>query len=75
MKSLLRRCKNCGAYTLRKDRCPRCGGEVAVPHPPKFSPEDKYQRYRLLQKLALGEIELREDTKRKLLEELSRGFG
>ena len=43
---LLRKCVQCGAYTLRRDRCPYCGGPVRVPHPPKFSPEDKYGKYR-----------------------------
>ena len=51
MDSILRRCKKCGRYTMRKDRCPYCGGELEVPHPPKFSPEDKYGRDRVLMKL------------------------
>jgi H/ACA ribonucleoprotein complex subunit 3 len=44
---LLRRCVKCGSYTLRKDVCPRCGGAVHIPHPPKFSPDDKYLKYRI----------------------------
>ncbi|MCW3994166.1 MAG: RNA-protein complex protein Nop10 [Candidatus Bathyarchaeota archaeon] len=44
---LLRKCKGCGKYTLRKDSCPCCGGKVRVPHPPKFSPDDKYLKYRM----------------------------
>ena len=36
------RCKVCGAYTF-KDTC--CGRTVS-PHPPKFSPDDKYGKYR-----------------------------
>ena len=43
---LLRKCSVCGRYTLRVDKCPVCGGNVRIPHPPKFSPEDKYVRYR-----------------------------
>jgi len=43
---LLRKCARCGRYTLRRDRCPVCGGPVVVPHPPRFSPEDKYVAYR-----------------------------
>jgi H/ACA ribonucleoprotein complex subunit 3 len=27
--------------------CPYCGGKVHIPHPPKFSPDDKYVRYRM----------------------------
>lgn len=44
---LLRKCDNCQRYTLRSDKCPYCGGKVRVPHPPKFSPDDKYLRYRM----------------------------
>jgi len=44
---ILKRCEKCGKYTLRKDECPYCGGKVRVPHPPKFSPDDKYIRYRM----------------------------
>ncbi len=44
---LLRRCEKCGRYTLRTDLCPYCGGPVLVPHPPKFSPADKYLKYRM----------------------------
>jgi H/ACA ribonucleoprotein complex subunit 3 len=69
MRSLLRRCTNCGAYTLSKERCPRCGGSVKVPHPPKFSPEDKYQRYRILQKLLTGALPVGEETKEKILKD------
>jgi len=43
---LLRRCGECGRYTLRQDACPQCGGRVNIPHPSKFSPEDKYAKYR-----------------------------
>jgi len=69
MRSLLRRCTNCGAYTLSKERCPHCGGPVKVPHPPKFSPEDKYQRYRILQKLLTGALPVGEETKEKILKD------
>jgi len=43
---LLRKCKECGKYTLRHDKCPYCGGQVHIPHPAKFSPNDKYAKYR-----------------------------
>ncbi|MGC8543127.1 MAG: RNA-protein complex protein Nop10 [Vulcanisaeta sp.] len=71
MDSILRRCKKCGRYTVRKDRCPYCGGELEVPHPPKFSPEDKYGRYRLLMKIMSGEIKLNQDTVKTILTKLS----
>ncbi|MFH1328322.1 MAG: RNA-protein complex protein Nop10 [Candidatus Bathyarchaeota archaeon] len=43
---LLRKCRACGEYTFNQSNCPKCGGEVHMPHPPKFSIEDKYARYR-----------------------------
>ncbi len=54
MRWLMRRCRECGRYTLRRDRCPVCGGELYVPHPPRFSPEDKYVAYRYRLKLVAG---------------------
>jgi H/ACA ribonucleoprotein complex subunit 3 len=48
---LLRNCGKCRNYTLKKSMCPYCGGTVAVPHPPKFSPEDKYLKYRMALKM------------------------
>jgi H/ACA ribonucleoprotein complex subunit 3 len=44
---LMRRCTKCGNYTLNTDVCPVCGGAVRIPHPPKFSPDDKYLKYRV----------------------------
>ncbi|QOJ79760.1 nucleolar RNA-binding Nop10p family protein [Infirmifilum lucidum] len=38
-------------YTLRRDRCPYCGGELKAAHPAKFSPEDPYGEYRRKMKL------------------------
>jgi H/ACA ribonucleoprotein complex subunit 3 len=38
-------CKACRIYTL-KDECKECGGKTDTPKPPKYSPEDKYARYR-----------------------------
>ena len=58
---LLRRCESCWAYTLREDRCPYCGGRVRVPHPPRFSPEDRYGEYRRRYKLMLRSAKA-EDT-------------
>jgi len=43
----LRKCEKCGKYTLQTVQCPYCGGKVRMPHPPKFSPDDKYLRYRM----------------------------
>ena len=50
MKHILK-CKSCGAYTL-KDKCSKCGEEVLRPIPPKYSPDDKYGKYRRKVKLS-----------------------
>ncbi|MGC9517131.1 MAG: RNA-protein complex protein Nop10 [Methanomicrobiales archaeon] len=41
----MKKCKSCGEYTL-KDVCPYCGGDLGEVFPPKYSPEDKYGKYR-----------------------------
>ncbi len=56
MKALLRKCVKCGRYTLNQDKCPFCGSEVRNPHPPKFSPEDRYGKYRRMWRKLLGEV-------------------
>ena len=33
-----------------KMRCPNCQGDTAPAHPAKFSPDDKYMRYRLAER-------------------------
>ena len=48
--TILRRCRECGEYTLNQSKCPRCGGSVYTPIPPKFSPDDKYAKYRRMMK-------------------------
>jgi H/ACA ribonucleoprotein complex subunit 3 len=45
MKWLMRKCNQCSRYTL-KDICPHCGSSTRIPHPAKFSPDDKYAKYR-----------------------------
>jgi len=55
---LLRKCVRCGKYTLNREGCPYCGCGVRVPHPAKFSPQDKYARYRRALKVELaGRVE------------------
>ncbi len=39
----MRRCSLCNSYTLDQTHC---GKEAASPHPPKFSIQDKYAKYR-----------------------------
>ncbi|RLG16695.1 RNA-protein complex protein Nop10 [Nanoarchaeota archaeon] len=41
----IRYCPSCKRYTL-KENCPSCGGKTILRVPPKFSPEDKYAKYR-----------------------------
>jgi len=43
---LLRKCEKCRSYTLNEEKCPYCGGRVHIPHPAKFSPDDKYATYK-----------------------------
>ncbi|HEY6405546.1 MAG TPA: RNA-protein complex protein Nop10 [Nitrososphaeraceae archaeon] len=54
MKHLIRKCPNCGTYTLKMD-CTSCKVRTINPHPPKYSPDDKYARYRLEDRYASGQ--------------------
>ena len=45
----LRKCSDCGSYTL-KDVCKKCKEPTKSVHPAKFSPDDKYLRYRIAEK-------------------------
>ena len=45
MTSHIHKCIACDAYTLR-EVCQRCGQETIIPRPAKYSPEDKYSRFR-----------------------------
>lgn len=50
----MRKCLNCGRYTL-KEVCPVCGSRTICPHPPRFSPEDRYVSYRVAAKYLSSE--------------------
>ncbi len=39
------KCPKCGEYTL-KETCPKCNIKTVTPRPPRFSPQDKYAKYR-----------------------------
>jgi H/ACA ribonucleoprotein complex subunit 3 len=41
---LIRKCVECKGYTLKQSKCPHCGVKVRIPHPAKFSPDDKYAK-------------------------------
>jgi len=49
MRFQLRRCNKCKNYTL-KAQCPNCKEDTISVHPAKFSPDDKYIRYRLVER-------------------------
>ncbi len=45
----LLKCSKCNEYTL-KETCQICGGIAINPKPAKFSPEDRYGKYRRMLK-------------------------
>jgi H/ACA ribonucleoprotein complex subunit 3 len=51
LKGMIRKCAICGEYTLSEETCPHCGGKLKNPHPARFSPDDKYSKFRLALKL------------------------
>ncbi|MEM0155549.1 MAG: RNA-protein complex protein Nop10 [Thermoplasmataceae archaeon] len=46
MHSLIRKCTENGHYTM-KETCPICGSHTEFAIPPKYSPSDRFQKYRL----------------------------
>ncbi|MHA1409195.1 MAG: RNA-protein complex protein Nop10 [Candidatus Odinarchaeia archaeon] len=46
MTKYLRKCTECGRYTILNEKCPYCSGPTRNPHPPKFSIVDQYGEYR-----------------------------
>jgi len=49
MRFQLRKCDKCKKYSL-KYMCSICKQETVSVHPAKFSPDDKYIRYRLAER-------------------------
>tara|TARA_B100000029_G_scaffold507726_1_gene593021 strand:- start:3560 stop:3718 length:159 start_codon:yes stop_codon:yes gene_type:complete len=45
MRSLFFKCTECNIYT-QKQICKNCNSKTINPLPPKYSPEDKYGKYR-----------------------------
>ncbi|HEV2519045.1 MAG TPA: RNA-protein complex protein Nop10 [Thermoplasmata archaeon] len=43
--SILRFCDACARYSLRPE-CPGCGAATRSPHPARFSPQDRWGKYR-----------------------------
>ncbi|MEM3852661.1 MAG: RNA-protein complex protein Nop10 [Methanomassiliicoccales archaeon] len=52
MRTLIRRCPKCGRYTLA-DACPEDRTQTRNTAPPRYSPQDRYAKYRraLMEKL------------------------
>lgn len=48
-------CKKCSKYTLR-EYCDICGEKTLSPKPAKYSPEDKYSKYRIEARRERGEL-------------------
>ncbi len=49
----LYKCPKCRKYTLA-EKCNNCGVRTITPKPAKFSPEDRYGKYRRMMKGAGG---------------------
>ena len=45
MKFQLRKCIKCNKFSL-KEKCQKCNVDTKSAHPAKFSPDDKYLRYK-----------------------------
>lgn len=45
VRSRILRCNTCGKYTL-SDRCRNCGTSTVNTFPPRYSPQDRYGKYR-----------------------------
>ena len=45
MRSSIRKCPECGRYSL-KDKCQDCNSDTVSAHPAKYSPDDRYGKYR-----------------------------
>ncbi|MCL4332442.1 MAG: RNA-protein complex protein Nop10 [Candidatus Thermoplasmatota archaeon] len=46
MKSLIFKCTACSTYSM-ENVCPKCGSPTISTIPPRFSPQDKYGKYRM----------------------------
>jgi H/ACA ribonucleoprotein complex subunit 3 len=43
------KCTGCLEYTI-SNKCPKCGEKAVTPKPAKYSPQDKYAKYRRIAK-------------------------
>ncbi|MFW9830697.1 MAG: RNA-protein complex protein Nop10 [Candidatus Thorarchaeota archaeon] len=49
----MKKCSQCGTYTIAETQCPKCGGQAVNAHPARFSIEDRYGEYRRTMKREL----------------------
>jgi H/ACA ribonucleoprotein complex subunit 3 len=49
----MKKCQECSAYTI-KDICPKCGKGTAGVGPMRYSPQDRFGKYRLRAKQEAG---------------------
>ncbi len=56
MKSNILVCPECRRYSMA-DTCSECDTKTNTPHPSRFSPEDRYGKYRRELKALAGEEE------------------
>jgi H/ACA ribonucleoprotein complex subunit 3 len=56
VKHLIRKCPRCASYTL-KYSCEKCKVPTINAHPAKYSPDDKYARYRIADRYNQSEEE------------------
>ncbi|MGC8661718.1 MAG: H/ACA ribonucleoprotein complex subunit NOP10 [Nitrososphaeria archaeon] len=47
MGKYIKKCQKCGRYTIF-DVCPSCGTSTKIAHPPAFSVNDKYLKFRIV---------------------------
>ena len=62
----MKKCPNCTRYTLNTEKCPVCETDLKNVHPPRFSLQDKYQKYRMkyfIEKMQKKYPELKENPK------------
>ena len=53
MRSIMFKCPDCGGYTL-ETVCRECNGATINPLPARYSPQDKYGKYRRAMKKSNG---------------------
>ncbi len=53
MSKHINKCSVCGSFTMKSEHC---GKKTMSPQPAKFSPEDKYGKYRRIAKKEKGLI-------------------